>query len=136
MVVFNILAMNGDPSGIAYLCHIGGAITGFLFLMLDPSIRFDLKESMFGRRKKFNSGDMFSNPFKRDTSFTAPPPVKRDDSVQDAVFYDINNPSPDDKITQADIDAILDKISKSGYKNLSEREKRILFEASKRMQNE
>ena len=37
------------------------------------------------------------------------------------------------KLRRADIDAILDKISREGYKNLSEREKKILFEVSKRM---
>ena len=36
-------------------------------------------------------------------------------------------------ITQADIDEILDKISRSGYQNLTDREKKILFEASKKM---
>ncbi|HEY6436475.1 MAG TPA: DUF6576 domain-containing protein [Ignavibacteriaceae bacterium] len=36
-------------------------------------------------------------------------------------------------MTQAEIDKILDKISQSGYQNLSEREKKILFEASKKM---
>jgi hypothetical protein len=36
-------------------------------------------------------------------------------------------------VTQQEIDAILDKISQSGYQNLSEKEKKILFEASKKM---
>ena len=34
---------------------------------------------------------------------------------------------------EEDIDKILDKISQSGYKNLTEREKKILFEASRKM---
>jgi len=51
--------------------------------------------------------------------------------VEDAEFYDINK-HDDEKITQDEIDKILDKISQSGYQNLTEREKRILFEASKR----
>jgi hypothetical protein len=36
-------------------------------------------------------------------------------------------------ISQEQIDKILDKISQSGYQNLSEKEKKILFEASKKM---
>ena len=36
-------------------------------------------------------------------------------------------------ISQERIDEILDKISKSGYQNLSEDEKRILFDASKKI---
>ena len=37
------------------------------------------------------------------------------------------------EISQEDIDKILDKISQSGYQNLTEKEKKILFEASKKM---
>jgi hypothetical protein len=62
----------------------------------------------------------FQNPFKR-----------KDPHIEEAEFKDVNE--TDDSITQAEIDKILDKISQSGYQNLSEREKRILFEASKRM---
>ena len=35
-------------------------------------------------------------------------------------------------IDQSEIDRILDKISASGYQNLTAEEKRILFEASKK----
>ena len=36
-------------------------------------------------------------------------------------------------VTQAQIDEILDKISQSGYQSLTEEEKRLLFEASKKL---
>ena len=36
------------------------------------------------------------------------------------------------EINQAEVDAILDKISKSGYNSLSKKEKEILFKASKK----
>jgi len=39
----------------------------------------------------------------------------------------------DHKISQARIDEILDKISQSGYQSLSESEKQILFDASKKL---
>ena len=39
----------------------------------------------------------------------------------------------DQRVTQEVIDAILDKISKGGYQSLTEDEKRILNEASKRI---
>ncbi len=35
-----------------------------------------------------------------------------------------------EKVTQAEIDAILDKISESGYSSLTKREKDILFQYS------
>ena len=65
-------------------------------------------------------------------TFRRPSYSVRDDEIEDAKFYDIKESKKDKEITQEDIDAILDKISKSGYQNLSEREKRILFEASKK----
>jgi hypothetical protein len=53
--------------------------------------------------------------------------------VEDAEFYEINdNRNSTEKVDQAVIDEILDKISKSGYQNLTEKEKKILFEASKK----
>ncbi|MCH7774140.1 MAG: rhomboid family intramembrane serine protease, partial [Bacteroidetes bacterium] len=51
---------------------------------------------------------------------------------EDAKFYDIDG-KKHDGASQEEIDRILDKISQSGYENLSEREKKILFEASKKM---
>lgn len=54
--------------------------------------------------------------------------------VEEAEFFDLSDKSrtDDDYVTQEEIDRILDKISQSGYQNLTEREKKILFEASKR----
>ena len=37
------------------------------------------------------------------------------------------------EVSQEDIDRILDKISQSGYQNLTAKEKEILFKASKKM---
>jgi hypothetical protein len=54
----------------------------------------------------------------------------RDDNVSDAEFYNKNDV---DEATQERIDEILDKISKEGYQNLTEEEKRILFDASKKI---
>jgi signal transduction histidine kinase len=39
----------------------------------------------------------------------------------------------DEIITQEQIDEILDKINQYGYESLTEREKRILYEASKKL---
>jgi hypothetical protein len=73
---------------------------------------------------------MSSAPWSRPTSSAG--------DVVDAKVFDINESKsfeskqkPDE--LQIRIDEILDKISKSGYQSLSEEEKKILFEASKRM---
>jgi len=54
------------------------------------------------------------------------------DNVEDAKFYDIES-KKDEGVSQEEIDRILDKISQTGYQNLTEKEKKILFEASKKM---
>jgi hypothetical protein len=60
-----------------------------------------------------------------------------DRDVQDATFYDIKTGKPpeqkDGEVNQEMIDAILDKISTAGYQSLTEEEKRILNEASKKI---
>ncbi len=138
MVIINLLAVNDGSSNVAHLCHIGGAITGFLYMMFDSGISFNLKDAIRGNSRGASTGSFFksgasSRPSSPFSSFGAKEP-----RVQDASFYDINEArkSEEAKVDQEEIDAILDKISQSGYKNLSEREKRVLFEASKRMQNE
>jgi hypothetical protein len=54
---------------------------------------------------------------------------KQGDNISDAEYYSDGN----DEITQERIDEILDKIGKDGYQSLSEEEKKILFEASKKI---
>lgn len=123
LVVFEFMSV-GDPTLVAHLAHIGGAVTAFIFILLD-------------RRNNFNFDKMFGSSFKkpkgRESSFFKRPSYSvREDDVQDAKFYDIKDHSRDDEVDQEEIDRILDKISQSGYQKLTEREKRILFEASKK----
>ena len=53
------------------------------------------------------------------------------EEVSDAKFYDLH--PEDDRVSQEKIDEILDKISQNGYQSLTEEEKRLLFEASKKL---
>ena len=69
---------------------------------------------------------------QQNSPFRKPPTTGTNVDIQDADFYEINNSRKEEEITQAEIDRILDKISQSGYQNLTEKEKRILFEVSKR----
>lgn len=88
-------------------------------------------------RKPSGFGSMFKRP-KND-----------DDETIDAEYYDVNDRRNQERdrtansgnqathkgrvITQEEIDRILDKIAASGYSNLTEDERQILFEASKKM---
>ncbi|HMD14072.1 MAG TPA: DUF6576 domain-containing protein, partial [Bacteroidota bacterium] len=51
--------------------------------------------------------------------------------VSDAKYFDVHD--DEDRVSQERIDEILDKISQNGYQSLTEQEKKILFEASKKL---
>jgi len=126
LVVIEFLAVDSASSGVAHLAHLGGALFGFLYIMFDKNSYVGLKnifrKSYYHKPKAGNK--IFDNfPFKSKNA---------DKDVEDAKFYDIKNQSGEE-VTQKEIDEILDKISQSGYQNLSEREKKILFEVSKKM---
>ena len=125
LIVLEFLLIDSAGSNVAHLAHLGGAIAGFIFIMLDKNTTVPLK-NIFNKSRS-GSGSGYQNPFSGITDR-----FRRSDSdVQEAKFYDINS-KKEEEITQEVIDKILDKISKSGYQNLSEKEKKILFEASKK----
>lgn len=129
LIVIEFLAVDSASSGVAHLAHLGGALFAFLYILFDKNSYAPLKD-VFRKSYYYKSSsdssnnNVFSNPFRKSSS------AKRD--AQDAEYYDITH-KDDQEVSQAEIDAILDKISQSGYQNLSEREKKILFQASKKM---
>jgi membrane associated rhomboid family serine protease len=127
LFILEIFWIGDAGSNVAHLAHLGGALAGFLFIMFDKSIDVPLKRML--NISGYQRGNTFNNPF----SGLSDKFKKRSQNIQDANYYDINHKKEGEEITQAEIDAILDKISQSGYQNLSEREKKILFEASKKM---
>ncbi|MDR3609326.1 MAG: rhomboid family intramembrane serine protease [Ignavibacteriaceae bacterium] len=115
--------MVNSGGNVAHLAHLGGAITGLIYILLDSKSDIALK-GMF-RRNAFRQNTQI-NPFGK-----MPNPFKKKPDVDEADYYDLENGTKN--ITQAEIDEILDKISRSGYQNLTDHEKKILFEASKKM---
>ncbi len=99
------MSLSGSNAG-GYLTHIGGAIFGFVFI------------------KSLQNGNDWSKPFEN--LFKPKPKLKVVSKNQNPV-YKRNTDIPN----QAAIDKILDKISTSGYNNLSAAEKETLFNASK-----
>ncbi len=126
MVIEFMSVSNGGL--VAHLAHLGGAITAFFFIMMDRkhNYNFDRLFEIF----KSGTSSSYSQPSfkKKSRGFGF---GKRE--VEDAEFYEINSDTNySEKVDQQVIDEILDKISRSGYQNLTEREKKILFDASKR----
>lgn len=123
LIVMEFLLVDSANSGVAHLAHLGGALAGFIFILLDKKTHVPLKNIFRNRQFKSTSS---SSPFGRFNG--------NESEIEDARFTEINNGTKDkSEITQEEIDAILDKISQSGYQNLTDKEKRILFEASKKM---
>jgi membrane associated rhomboid family serine protease len=126
LFVLEIFWIGDAGSNVAHLAHLGGAIAGFIFIMLDKKIDVTLKH-MFNK-SYYRTSEKPPNIFSGLTDRFR----KNENEVKEAEFYDLKE-EEDEKITQEDIDKILDKISKSGYQNLTEKEKKTLFEASKKM---
>lgn len=128
LVVIEFMSV-GSMSFVAHLAHLGGALTGFTYMMLDSKIRVN-----FGLRNIIDSFKRSSTFNKKPSSqFRKKPFSGKSGDIEEAEFYELGNKKKDSmEITQEEIDRILDKISQSGYQNLTEREKKILFEASKR----
>lgn len=106
-VVLDLISIpNGNAGG--HIAHLGGALFGFLF------IKYLYTNTVFD--KFFDKiGNLFSKKSKLKVHYK---------TTQ-------NGNSVNIKVSQHEIDLILDKISKSGYESLSKREKEILFKASK-----
>ena len=124
LIVFGVISVGGQGN-VANLAHLGGALGGYLYIL------YDRRRLISGRK---NTGTfqswMASAPWSKPSSTAG--------DVVDAKVFDINESksfeSKEKPIdAQKRIDDILDKISRSGYQSLSEEEKKILFEASKRM---
>jgi len=118
-VILDVISIDrSNPGG--HIAHLGGAIFGFYFasrLKAGHDITFGFSNfldklfSVFDRRSRMRV--TYRNP-----------DVKK---MSDMEF------NANKKVTQEQIDKILDKISKSGYGSLSKEEKAILFDRSKKL---
>lgn len=113
VVVLDLIGISYYDNAGGHLSHLGGALFGYLFIMQmkkgrDISVPFNnfihtLKQ-LFKKRSKIK--------------------VVHKRSKSDEEY------NHERKVRQDEIDAILDKISTSGYESLTKREKEILFKAS------
>jgi membrane associated rhomboid family serine protease len=119
-----------SETGIAHIAHLGGAVVGFIYLIITNRKRL----TFFNNAKSGYSNNFYSNS----TQYKPPEPQPQQ-KVYDAVYKDIETKDYKNEIDvrqkeiQARIDIVLDKLSKSGYQSLTEEEKRILFEESKKL---
>jgi rhomboid family protein len=111
----------GSTDGIAHFAHLGGALVGLIYLLAAKDFSF-----FKSYRRPRNVFSRWSAPSRRPTDY---------EDVSEAKVYDIQEHKQTNEaaVTQKQVDEILDKISHGGYQSLSEEEKKILFEASKKL---
>ena len=113
-----VLASFNSGSGIAHLAHLGGALGGFIYMrrlgchMKSPQLR-----KIVTAIQKFWRGLWFSQKHTAPRSFPGGDP---------------SNSAPIE-FDSTELNRILDKISLEGYNNLTNRERKILQEASERL---
>jgi membrane associated rhomboid family serine protease len=119
LIVIGVLAI-GKAGNVANLAHLGGALAGYLYILYQQ------------RRLPFAG---LIERWKWKMEQQAAERRRRDENIVEAKFFDIREGQKTEQreVTQQKIDEILDKISRSGYQNLTEEEKKILFEASKKL---
>jgi membrane associated rhomboid family serine protease len=105
--------------GVAHFAHLGGAAVGFLAILWDQK-RFPFQDLLTRRHERYV-------PTEKVNEYSGVAQGR----IYDAKYYDVRD--RDEKVSQARVDEILDKISQSGYQSLSESEKKLLFDASKKL---
>ncbi len=117
-----LYGVTGTSDGIAHMAHLGGAAVGFVYTL-----------AVMG---KISAGPWLGKLQGRPVNSYSQRYYRKREEVFDAKFYDIRNGKPlgdDQETNQEVVDTILDKISMSGYQSLTDDEKRILNEASKKI---
>ncbi len=138
MIAIQIYSISDPNDHVAHLAHLGGALTGVIYLLVSRGGHlFSSRRSRV--QSPWGNG---SAPVSKNGGFFG----RRPGGVVDADYRDLNTHGggiADTKIqdvkqtlviTQEEIDRILDKIAATGYQNLTEGERDILFEASRRME--
>lgn len=114
-----VSAISTTGDGVAHIAHLGGMVFGFFMIRYwrnqveggyngrAAQDAFDKLKNMFGGKRKEKDSFTFTNERQQD--------------------WDFNTKK---KVTQEEIDRILDKIRKSGYDSLTKDEKQTLFDQS------
>ena len=119
LIALGVLSIGGQGT-IANLAHLGGAAAGYVYVLyVARRFPFQGLVDQLGRWLNSRRSRRSEEPYRE---------------VVDAKIFDINErPKTEQELNQMKIDGILDKISSGGYQSLTEEEKKILFEASKKL---
>ena len=123
-------AMSGPGDGVAHMAHLGGMLFGFLLIRYwqkhpDSSQRFGRskgQEFFDNLKRKYDERQRNSRMKAESTDYHRSENARRETDQE----YNARQAK-----NQEEIDAILDKIRKSGYDSLTKEEKKKLFDQSR-----
>ena len=123
-------AMSGPGDGVAHMAHLGGMLFGFLLIRYwqkhpDSSQRFGRskgQEFFDNLKRKYDERQRNSRMKAEATGYGRSENTRRETDQE----YNARQAQ-----NQEEIDAILDKIRKSGYDSLTKEEKKKLFDQSR-----
>lgn len=117
LILIDVLFL-GAGDNVARIVHLGGAFTGFVLLKLYYSgYHYDLWIELFMKK------------FKRKPKKSA---GSSGGTGRRGAMHSVSDAEVVDEEEQSELDRILEKISKEGYEGLTDKEKKALFELSKR----
>jgi membrane associated rhomboid family serine protease len=124
--VFSVASQSN--TGIAHVAHLGGAVVGLVYLIATNQRKLKLFSAFKKEDFKSKFYDNFAKPKNE------PPKPMYTADYKDIEVNDYKKDIEDkQKAITARIDAILDKLSQSGYQSLTEEEKKTLFEEGKKL---
>lgn len=136
-----VSGLSSERTGIAHFAHLGGFLTGWLYLRTMDALRSE------GPRPRIKSVPDFGDETPRAIPRGLPRQRERADEVDDIVAKSKavlaqrpsvqTLPPPRQPATvESELDGLLDKISEHGLESLTDAERRLLEEASRKMRGE
>ena len=142
-MVFDLFSIISQAdTGIAHVAHLGGAVVGIIYLLVTKNKGYNFFQNVNRGESKFSSytsssgsGNRGGSSFGLGQNGGSPKKVKiKEEDYGEVEVTDFKKEMEDnEKSAQEKIDAILDKLSEGGYGSLTEEEKQILFQESKKL---
>ena len=118
-------AMSGPGDGVAHMAHLGGMLFGFLLIRYWQ--KYPDSSSSFGRSRGQEFFDNLKRKYDEHQNHQQMKAEHTDPRWESDAEYNARQ-----RKNQEEIDAILDKIRKSGYDSLTKEEKKKLFDQSRK----
>jgi len=137
MVVMDLLSLSGSNAG-GHFAHLGGAVFGYVYIKrlqqgqnlgLWIEQFFDAWPRFMARKKDDSKGRSIGHASRGPLRVVKSPSPVATTAVNRGTARGSSDLTP--RVSQQEIDAVLDKISKRGYDSLNASEKEILFRASR-----